>query len=591
MVTKSKRSATHDDENFDELANALLGDSSPIIERSPTHSRVRGQTPTSSGSRVVTPERSGIKTLNKPLPPLPRPLLRDIPLAMDSPIHDSIRNKATHIQKSKKPETSRTSLTKALTPSLVSPYAGSRLASSQSGTLQVSRTNNERMSPSTSTTDAAALSRKLTDLMQKAAASNSNVLVDQAKREKAGGRTPLQRGKEALTKAKRAIVGHIDSSQEREGRIKLNEESRSNASIDRLEKEEYSMGEDTSELRLNRRLAEGSNLSITKIQEVLGDGRIRRKPLPIYEKMKAKRLSASLRDHFSAAKKRQASPINGDVSSLWLDNKNGQSSRASTSSFDALMTQPQTITDASNGFSPDGTRSTSRFSDKVSGLSQHPDTAVFSSSPVDFSTPRICLQPQSDVHGKKRLTAVLVDDPDTPGSSLDDLADDDHCMSIQEGAEPSTGSLKRKSGTQDLRSAPESITKRPKKELKLELSADDLALAAGFKKLETKDRAVLSDKDKNMKIGVNDKRTSKANGLAIFDTKKLIPSSASMVDLVNRPSARISDKRSSIPRPSSIVYARDYRTYTPMADRLDDDVMALGELQMNDSNFQIGSKI
>ena len=593
MVTKSKVPAYREDDGFDELANALIDDSSTTIERSSSHSRVQHQALSSNRSCAVTPERTRSKSLNKPLPSLPPLLLQDVPLAIGSPIHDSLRSEALHVQKSKKSGLSPNHIAKTHTSNPVRPSAGSRSASTQSSTLQVSRPKNENISPSTSTTDAAALSRKLTDLMQKAAASSPQVLMDRPKMEKDVKRTPLQRGKEVLTKAKRAIAGRLSSSQERQGRIKLTEEKYPYPSLDKLDKGRYSTGEDANQSRLDRRLAEGSNLSITKIQEVLGDGKIRRKPLPVYEKMKAKRMSASLHDPFSDRTDKQASPTADDFSTLWLDYKKAQSRRASTSSFGALLAESQTVTDASNGRSPTETDAASWFSEKISGLSQHPDTASFSSSPVDFSTPRVRLRPQSDAHGRKRLTVVLTDDPETPNSSLDDLADSDHYMSAQEGTKLSTGSLKRKSGTQDLRSGPGSATKRPKKDLRLKLSTDDLALAASFKKLETRDQVILSPKDRNIKIRLHNKAVGKVKGLGIFETNKpklSLESMSSMVNMVNRPHGRPSGKQSSIPRPASIAYARDYRTYTPMAERFDDDTMALDELQTKDSSFYIGSK-
>lgn len=127
--------------------------------------------------------------------------------------------------------------------------------------------------------DAVNLNQKIANLVQQHAAyeAQNNAQTDKTTRP-----SPLQRGRNALAKATRALVIRISSSSS-----SLGNPASSSGREDTISGSNYGSlttsadpSADNSPTRIELRRAEGENLSKDKVQRMMGDGFIKRKPLP-----------------------------------------------------------------------------------------------------------------------------------------------------------------------------------------------------------------------------------------------------------------------------------------------------------------------
>lgn len=134
------------------------------------------------------------------------------------------------------------------------------------------------------------LDKRIDQLMQQAMAQGEESKKMTAENDKITEKqSPLQRSKEAFQKASRAIKGRVSNinSSNKASRSKHRSSSHTHLGLDNNSL--LGLNEDTvAKQRLGRRIAEGENLSNPKIQHLTGDGNIARKPLPVYESMKSR---------------------------------------------------------------------------------------------------------------------------------------------------------------------------------------------------------------------------------------------------------------------------------------------------------------
>lgn len=444
--------------------------------------------------------------------------------------------------------------------------------------------------PKTSTKDAELLNKKITTLMQQASAReaqrNPKTKKDHAAADFLSKPSSLQRGKNALSRATRAIAGRLNS-----GRRPMTPNVRRPGPIESSPNSfkafEYQPEPRAHSATIERRIAEGENLSNTKIQSITGDASIPRKPLPVYESMKSQRSSAdSLVNPFSDGNQTEGN-ISPEVHAeldFDFNKRKGKSKQLRRAPFPFDDTAPAVTTEAST----EGPRPF-RFSNKISGLAQHPDVMAFSSSPIGYSTPRTRLDPDPRFHEQKKMPSTLKRSPSILEFSFEE-SDDEEISAEPKTGDPSdpTMSVKRKSANNDLRSRlSPSATKRLRRSS--EVSRDDLALEDEFRQLDTHDLNALLDHDKNASLERPKTADSKKKGLSIFETAKGKVPLTSAAALAKRPRVRMAAAgRTSIPRPNSILFSRESRAHFRLRDTTDGDTMEVDELQMYDGCFRVG---
>lgn len=583
----SRSQARLDNDSADELASdALLDDPSPQLMRPSTQDSIPETFParSKSGGRAT-------ETLDKPLPSTP----------FKGTTTDSNRQKqakpalAPKTTNLKVPRNGRKQSPKPPISASSLPH-GPR--NSHNPTLtkvgQAARSNAYVASPQTSTADAAALSKKISDLMQQNAIKESKKRSKHKKSVKndmsiTPKPSPLERSKTAIAKATRAIARRLSSSSEhpaksqKKGNVLLD-------SIDDLPHPETGFLPPLSRGRLDRRIAEGENLGNPKIRGLMGDGHIPRKPLPVYESMKSlRRQSDSEEDPFSDGNEMERAitpqtPVDLDFGlDIGLDIDFSRRKNKRTSRHEGFPFRGLSHTRSGLNFEPSlsAAESTSTFSNKTSGLAQHPEVEIFSCSPVGFSTPRIRLEPRPDADGKKRLTGVLVRSP----SSILEFSFEDY-ETEDEPATPAGGSqvtdhehslsVKRKTAKEDLRAQISPSNKKPRRIS--DASTEDL-LTTEISQLDTQDHRPLSRKGTNTRIARTNRERREVKGMSIFDTgpkeKALIaaPPFRSRSTLCNGPS--------SISRPTSILFSRETRAHSRQLSTVEADSMEIDELQMD----------
>ena len=450
--------------------------------------------------------------------------------------------------------------------------------------------------------DAEELTSKITNLIQEAVAQEAQTRQKAAIYASESAKlSPLERGKNAFVKATRAIKERLTnsstsgSSQRPRGPTRP-ASSRRTPSPDSDLPPEYETPEETRRTRLERRIAEGQNLSNPKIWQLTGNGNIPRKPLPVYESMKSRsRRSDSLDDPFSDGNELESRPLTHDFSGFDFDFSNRKNKGRSI---------PPSFLSKAHADDPSKTSSThlivpphtSRFSSMVSGLAQHADTECFSSSPIGYSTPRIRLESQPPAKQNKSTKGALVRSPSILEFSFEDPSNGTSSSPASpqpRASEGSSLSVKRKGATDDLRSHVKPATKKVKRNSVA--SIESLGLASGISRMETHDERVpLSPKSANTHLLAPQQDQSKLKrGLSIFDVGKgKAPESREDVGANQlRPNITTLTK-SSVPRPSSMAFNRVLHS-RPEMHRLssyDAEDMDIDELQTDDAAYQVGSK-
>lgn len=458
-------------------------------------------------------------------------------------------------------------------------------------------------SPQTSTADAADLSRRITNLMTQAAAQEEQTkakadayAVACARAPPLGKLSPLERGRNAFAKATRAIKGRLGSSDSNRPSSSKRPLVQRHSSFHELgplgPPPQYESQEELSRVRLDRRIAEGENLSNPKIKSLIGDGNIPRKPLPVYETMRSRSMrSLPANDLFSDDPHSEAAQSSQDHSHFDINfsrHKN-KSNTAQTNGISEGTAQESA-----------GPRSSSRFNNMISGLAQHTDTMHFSSPPVDHSTPKIRLEPYLDKSEENQDQLLLTRSPSLMEFSFEDQSDHDTSNEVHRkghearASDGSSLSIKRKGATDDLRSQLVPAAKKAKTD-----STDskaDSGLAIGISDLDTgDDRAPLSPKSVNIVRGQSHGKMEKrrGRGMSIFDIGKAKQLESGEDRVYEKAYTRLNAiKRTSSARPSSMLFSRGRESRNGMQrlDQDDDDAMDIDELQLDDGFYQVGRK-
>lgn len=363
--------------------------------------------------------------------------------------------------------------------------------------------------------------------------------------------SPLQRGRSVLTTAKHAVARRLNSPHIKLGRFKA---------------------------PLNRALSNPGYAPIAQTSEPIS---FLPSPLPVYESMRSRRETPEPReDHDPFSDKMEMDDAWSDFDIIFDRHKDQgvglpdcSSSRSSSKNAadeatgGDLLVQPKSILS---------------FSNQVSGLKQHPNPEIFSSSPVGFSTPRVRLEPVADDHGKTRLSAVLVRDPSLHDiSSGQESTDDEDDPLIRNGTNAVYGSrMKRKSATEILESQ---SSKRAKTDSGA--SGGTLVLAKGFDQLDTKDGRSMEGNERIAEDMASGENVGRDKGFGIFDTSKGKEAENRYRDSAESLSIRRHSRQrsSSLSRPTSVLFSRESRARVPLLGSYKEEQMDIDELQMDDS--------
>ena len=405
--------------------------------------------------------------------------------------------------------------------------------------------------------------------------------------------SPFQRGRKVFGKATRAIKDRLSSHSNETPPPKptVHPPKHVHLSPGREACSIYDSEESDTRSRLKRRIAEGQNLANPKIQALVGDGNIARKPLPVYESMKSRsQRSGSLDDPFSDGEEAKPSSCPQINTGFNIDFNKPMHKKTLAKDPPAAYDQMDSIL-AGSQQSLSVREATPRYSNMISGLAQHPDVMDFSSSPVGFSTPRIRLEPQP-VIGPKRRTGSPSRTPSILEFSFEGKSDDEQSLAPSTNSKSVTDgsqSVKRKSAHSDLRSP----ALPAKKKSKVVSQSSNEELAMGISLMDTEDERIpLSSKDRNTVLGPPRRSASKGRGLNIFDLGKGKAPEAKNDDESKKARPRpIIGRRSSLPRSGSTLFnGRESRPGLKRLTSIDADSMDVDELQINDAAYQVGSK-
>ncbi|KAL8674938.1 MAG: hypothetical protein Q9168_000641 [Polycauliona sp. 1 TL-2023] len=363
--------------------------------------------------------------------------------------------------------------------------------------------------------------------------------------------SPLQRGRSVLMTAKHAITRRLGSPSVKLGRFIT---------------------------PLGRK---SSATTATSVNEASDPGNAVPRPLPVYESMRSRRETPESQENDPFSDKMEMDEAWSDFDIDFGHQKDhGMSARDGFASRTSSVNR--TAEPASEGLLVQS-KSVTSFSNKVSGLKQHPDPEFFSSSPVGFSTPRVRLKPTADANGQKRLSTVLVRSPLLPGvNSERDTTDDEDDLLGRNGSNAGLGSnMKRKSATEDLHSQ---MSKRAKTDSGA--SGETAVLAQGFVRMGTNGEQALQSVERIEQDVTSPENLSQGKGFGIFAMSKGKEAATSRRDSVESLDFRRHSRRysSSVSRPSSVLFSRESRAKVPLLDSYNEDQMDIDELQTDDPN-------
>ena len=585
------RNRVHDDESsIDELAgNALLNTG---LLNSVPHEPVRLPSLHSlsamSTTDILRPKSSrSTKTVaeDKPLPPIPKDPFTEQRLHWQN--RPALAKKTNNMKVSDpgKVATKANISSPILQEPDLSPFGPSPSRPPTSHTTQ------STSGAQTSTADAAKLSKKISNLMQQAAIQESQTRQKAAIYATESAKlSPLEKGKKAFVKATRAIKERLSSSSSSNDRP-FN--TRRLGSIGRSSSggweppPQYESQEELTRGRLDRRIAEGENLSNPKIQKLTGDGNIPRKPLPVYESMRSRSQHSGSDNPFSDTNDEADHLSPEDYSGFDFDfSKRKHKGKAVRASMPVI--EQMNISSEESGQHLAVPQSRSRFSNMISGLAQHSDTEFFSSSPVGYSTPRIRLEPQPPMKGNGTGAGELQRSPSILEFSFEGLSEDasSEAQSPKTRGSEGSASVKRKGATEDLRSQVAPATKKLKTD---STASKDDGLAAGISHLATEDdRGLLSLDSSDAGDARPSRNASKRKGMSIFDLGRAkFPEGTVQDDSKKSWTRAIASKRA-----SSVLFSRGRESRAGMQrlEHMDGDDMDIDELQANDVVSYIGGQ-
>ena len=574
-----------DDESIDELAGeALLRDIPQHITRADSlHNELTAGGPHRPMSNQSSKTMSS--DLDKPLPPIPS-MKRTA--SRDDQARPALAAKTTNLRVRRDGNACITK-PKISHPILQSTTSAAVKLESRPTTGQSAETSPMLHFTSTDYTD---LNQKISDLVQQAA-----VQEDESKRREAiltselAKPSPRQRAKKVFVKASRALrdrlSGGSSTERSRGGRLP-------SASPPKLIYDTEQVRKDPKKARsgtISRHMAEGDNLNGRKTRSFMGDGNVPRKPLPVYESMRS-RSRNPLEDPFSDDQHFKSRHSAQDFSGFDFD-FDKHKHRAKGSRADRPLTALDQIDGATGlpGQESPIKGSRSRFTNLISGLAQHSDTMFFSSSPEATSTPHRRLDPNSAA-ADKAYHSTVEKSPSILEFSFEGPSDEEKSIAPSTGSKTVTDasqSVKRKNAKENLRSPTEPAAKKAKTSSRL--SCDNtIDLAANLGNLDTEDERAPLSPEKRRKKHSPLRQANRKRGLGIFEVGKGKSVEAKVKEGLNgkeRPKGLI-NKRSSFPRPGSMLFGRESRGGNRKFAKLDDDEMDVDELDTKDPKYHIG---
>ena len=403
-------------------------------------------------------------------------------------------------------------------------------------------------------------SRKISTLMQQAAAreaenaSRSQELTGTAKA------SPLHRSKVAFSKATQALTSRFSNSGRKPSQSKARQSESSSSGL----------------VGFEYQTAPKSGLGVNQHGNNAADTMIPRKPLPVYDSMKSiAHSSGPLQDPFSDGNETTGQPSPEIQAAFDFDfnkrkRKGKQTSKEQATSQGSTLKDHMTTSDAAQ--SPG-------FSNKISGLAQHPNTMIFSSPPIGYSTPSSRLYPPMQSPHDSPLLNDVAQSPSILEFSFEESDEDSNSELKDSQATDHSLSVKRKSAKEDLRAQLSPLSKRARKGL--DTSNDEMDM-------DTMERGPLILKDKGIKFGRPATADSKTKGLGMVETAMEKGPLVSIGDVMKRPRARTTAaKRLSIPTPNSILFSRESRAHYRLRDTTDGDTIDFDELQMDDGGYRV----
>ena len=427
--------------------------------------------------------------------------------------------------------------------------------------------------PQTSISDAEVLSRKISSLMQQAAAREAEQALKAKNSAVASVAkvSPLQRSKAVFSKATQAIADRLSSSRRSSISQARHSGSHEPASDGLLGFEYQAESKESSDI-LGR-----ENVVVSSVP---------RKPLPVYESMRSLGSSSESSQNPFSDTNQGNDQVLPALRSDFDFNFNRRKGKGDAPSGKQRQIRGSSLKNSESANLD--SQSSPEFFSRISGLSQHPDTLVFSSPPLGSSTPSARLKPPTSP-----LTGSWLDNSAQPPSVLDfsfEESDDDvsgleNCESFDRSL-----SLKRKSANEDLRSQLSPSSKRARKSSNTSQGQTDLA--SKLKQLDTKDSRPLIEKQQNSMADRPATRDSKRKGLGIFETARETGSLDHAKDKTKKTRTRThTGQRPSIPTPNSILFSRESRAHYRLrdtSDHADHDSEDLDELQIAGGEYSVG---
>lgn len=494
--------------------------------------------------------------------------------------------------------------------------------------------------PQISTADAESMNQKidilLNNQLQAFQAAEDSEAIENVNKGRMSRRSPLQRGKAALAKATRAIGVRRNSNNcnglGKQAVHELEQGTPPSSSPHNLPKS-GSNDNDDSPTRIDLRKAEGTNLAKMKVQALMGDGYIKRKPLPGADKRRSPtpemedpladaKLDAILAlgapgfsgfnfnfepsgaQHNSSHELSSSQSCSGTSMSIAAGGRRPYSKSRSTSSngLSYLKYSTETESFSSNPVeftTPLGSSSPFSYSDTVSSPTQNPDVLTIATSPIDVSPPRVRLKRIHTSNRQKRSGALLMRDSFVPNIGFENAIEDDAPFVATHSGPSShrSTSVKRKNAVVELRHNCSTL-KRTKRDsiVSNNLGEEEAGLVTDIGRLDTEDRQALLPKYKNTEIRPRDKdsinpKGAPKRGLAMFDTGKGKEPMMSEEDERPRlPLRRAAYKRSAIPRPTADFYSSRMRVCEAALDTKVNNPMNVDKLQTSERAYHGGRK-
>ncbi|KAL8787037.1 MAG: hypothetical protein Q9213_002473 [Squamulea squamosa] len=516
-----------DDDEIDELAGTSL------VNVPTQHTTANSSPPTLIPTEGI---RISQQTAAKPLPPLPsKPPPKDAESSKTK--IRALGPKSTN-QKIIKKNSNVPAKPDISSPVLISSSTGPFAGTMATGGLSDPNVND--------------FNRKLTSLTQQADAQEAETRAKEKELLNAEASlrpSSLQRGRSVLMTAKHAIAKRLGSPNIKLGRFKT---------------------------PLNRAL---SGHKVTAVDETSKPVNALPRPLPVYESMRSRQETPeSWEDHDPFSDKMEMDEAWSDFNFNFEHHK-----RQSMDPRDDLSSLTPSMNVGDEPASENlivQSKSIMNFSNKVSGLKQHPYPEFFSSSPVGFSTPQVHLEPTADANGKKRLSTVLVRGPSSNEINYErDTSDneDDPLIHNETNAAYSS-SMKRKSATEDLHLQ---MSKRAKTDSGA--SGGSAVPTQGFDQLGTNDGQVMQGIEGITENLTSVRNTPQGKGFGIFDMGKGTEPETRSRDSMDKLGVRRHSRQrsSSISRPTSVLFSRESRARVPLLDSYTEDQMDIDELQMD----------